>query len=81
LLFIVTPDAGTNCVTPEPISITLYLYPTGIDTEEFDGIVKFIVEEVLRRIVLLTSSNSKTKLLVFSITVFTFAILGSTSNL
>jgi hypothetical protein len=43
--------------------------------------VKFIVEEVLRRIVLLTSSGSSVNPDVFVITVPTFAIRGSTSNL
>jgi hypothetical protein len=81
LLLIVTPDAGTKVVTPDPISIKLYLYPTGIAIEEFDGTVKIIVEEVLRRIVLLTSSGSNVKPVVFVITVPTFKICGSTSNL
>ena len=80
MLLIVTPDAGTKVVTPDPISIKSYLKPIGIATEEFAGIVKFIVEEVLRRIVLLTSFKSKVNPDVFVITVFKLLILGSKSN-
>ena len=80
LLLIVTPDSGTKIVLPEPVSIKLYLYPTGIATEEFEGIVKFIPSEVLRRMLLLTSSKDKVNAEVFVITVPEFKICGSRSN-
>jgi hypothetical protein len=80
LLLIVTPDAGTKVVLAEPNSIKLYWYPIGIATEEFSGTVKFIGEDVDKRIVLLTSANSNVKLEFFVITVEIFEMLGSRSN-
>ena len=68
-------------MTPDPISITLYLYPTGIETEEFNGIVKFIVDDVESKIVLLTSTGSKVNPDVLVITVLLFNNCGSRSNL
>ena len=81
MLLTVTPDTGANIVLPDPISTRVYLYPIGISTEEFNGMVRVIGEEVLRIIVLLTSARSNTKLEVFVITVDKFTICGSTSNL
>ena len=62
MLFTVTPDSGVNVVLPDPASITKYWYPTGIETDEFAGIVKFIEEEVLSRIVFPASNKSSIKL-------------------
>ena len=81
LLFTTTPEPGENVVLPIPISINWYCDPTGIATEEFDGIVKLVAEGMLRIIVLLTSSASKVKADVFVTIVLIFAIRGSTSNL
>ena len=47
---------------------------------EFNGTVKFMLELVDNKIVLPTSSKPKEKLDDFVITVFIFAILGSTSK-
>ena len=80
MLLIVTPDAGTKVVTPDPISITLHLYPIGIETEEFRGIVKFIVDAVESKIVLLTSRGSKVNPDVLVITVLLFNKCGSRSK-
>ena len=81
MLLTVTPAAGTNCVTPDPISIKLHLYPTGIEIEEFKGIVKFIVDDVDSKIVLLISRGSKINPDVLVITVLLFSNCGSRSNL
>ena len=81
MLLTVTPDDGTNVVLPDPISTTVYLYPTGISTAEFRGIVKFIGEDVESKIVLLTSSGSKVNPEVLVITVLLFSSCGSRSNL
>ena len=80
MLLIVTPDAGTKVVTPEPTSTKLYLYPTGISTAEFSGIVKFIEDDVESKIVLLTSSGSKVNPDVLVTTVLLFSNCGSRSN-
>ena len=81
MLLSVTPDAGTKVVTPVPISITVYLYPIGILTEEFSGTVKFIEDDVESKIVLLTSRGSKVNPDVLVITVLLFSNCGSRSNL
>ena len=81
MLLTVTPDDGTNVVLPDPISTIVYLYPTGISTAEFKGIVKFIAEELESKIVLLTSSGSKVNPDVLVITVLLFSNCGSRSNL
>ena len=81
MLLTVTPDDGTNVVVPDPISITLYLYPIGISTAEFKGTTKFIADEVDNKIVLLTSSGSKINPDVLVITVLLFNNFGSRSNL
>ena len=80
MLFIDTPDCGTNVVTPEPISIKLYLYPTGIETEEFSGTVRFIEDVVDNKIVLLTSRGSSVKEDVFVVTTALFKIACCRSN-
>ena len=80
LLLIVTPDAGTKVVLAEPNSIKLYWYPIGIATEEFSGTVKFIGEDVDKRMVLLTSDNSSVKLVFFSTTIDEFENCTSKSN-
>ena len=81
MLPIVTPDAGTKVVLPEPISTKLYLYPIGIFTAEFAGTVKFIGDDVCKKIVLLTSRGSKVKADVLITTVLLFNNVGSRSNL
>ena len=65
MLLIVTPDAGTKVVTPDPISIRLYLDPTGMATDEFTGIVRFIVVDVDKRTVFDTSARDNIKFVVF----------------
>ena len=81
MLPITTPESGANVVLPVPISIKLYWYPTGIATEEFDGIVKVIEEDVSKSIVLFTSDSSRVKEESFVIAVEKFKIFGSISNL
>ena len=80
MLLTETPDSGTKVVTPVPTSIKVYLYPIGILTEEFDGIVKFIDDDVDKRIVLLTSCGSSVNAEDFDITELLFRIAGSRSN-
>ena len=80
MLLIVTPDAATKVVLPDPISTTVYLYPTGISTAEFSGIVKFIGDDVESKIVLLTSRGSKVNPDDLVITVLLFNSCGSRSN-
>jgi hypothetical protein len=81
LLPTVTPDAGTKVVFAVPISTKLYLYPTGILAEEFSGTVKFIGDDALSKIVLLTSRASKVNPVVLITTVLLFNNDGSRSNL
>ena len=65
MLLIVTPDAGTKVVLPDPISTKVYLDPTGIATEEFTGIVRFMVDDVESKTVLEISATSKVKFALF----------------
>ena len=67
LLLIVTPEDGTKVVLPEPISTSVYLDPTGIATEEFAGIVRFIPEEVESKTVLDASAISNVNAVLFVI--------------
>ena len=57
------------------------MYPTGILTAEFSGTVKFIGDDVLSKIVLLTSRASKVNPVVLITTVLLFNNEGSRSNL
>ena len=68
MLLTVTPDAGTKVVLADPISTKVYLDPTGIATEEFSGIVRFIAEDAESKTVLDTSASSSVNAVLFVVT-------------
>ena len=81
MLLIVTPDSGTKVVIPDPISIRLYLDPTGMATDEFTGIVRFIVVDVDKRIVFDTSGRDRVKFVVFVTTSVWAASISEISSI